>query len=210
MSCFKYKNPGLTASQCTNDESPSEIVKEGEDRNRISTNQNQQTSNEKNIQAVQTKEIASTSSPNQKDPLIDINDKLLKSNSKRKIKKKITPIFTKPENRQPKKPNKNVPSSTQPSQLLELAKVIVDAQEPPFVLNFIQLVDLLTNVHGSSDAINICLSYTKDLNGLDTMLQHIYSHLNQRSIKTRLTKIRKHIDGISTENESDSSIDYTY
>ena len=199
MSCFKCKTPGHTASECANDKSPSEIDKESEDFNKP-----KQTFNEKNIQAVQTKEIASQSSPNQKDPLIDIYDKSPKTISQRNSYATYWP-----KKRHSKFKN---PPSTQPLpvELLELAKVIVDAQEPPFVLNFIQLVDLLNNVHGSSDAINICLSYTKDLNGLDTMLQHIYSHLNQRSIKTRLTKIRKHIDGISTENESDSSIDYTY
>lgn len=91
-------------------------------------------------------------------------------------------------------------------------KEFINNQNPPMILDFNQITDLLENVKGSPDSINIVKNYTENMTDLMDMLTKIYPYLQERSLKTRSTKLRKtllkhleiQLSGIS-DNESDCS-----
>lgn len=91
-------------------------------------------------------------------------------------------------------------------------KEFINNQNPPMILDFNQITDLLENVKGSPDSINIVKNYTENMTDLIDMLTKIYPYLQERSLKTRSTKLRKtllkhleiQLSGIS-DDESDCS-----
>lgn len=148
------------------------------------------------------------------------------SSSKRTITEILTPpieqnpanksddIFVKPEMRQSKKSKQLTPTKDDThttEELLRPTKNFIISHNPPFILNYEQLVDLFENTYGSAQPANIALNYTTDLDSLCKMLQEIYPHFTERNIKVRCTKLKKklqkYLDINPSDMESDSSQD---
>lgn len=72
-------------------------------------------------------------------------------------------------------------------------KDMLEKNPKHYILNFAQLTDFLENVHGSPDPLSTSKNYTDDTEELLSMLENIYSLLNGRSIKTRITRLGKRI-----------------
>ncbi|CAH1110460.1 unnamed protein product [Psylliodes chrysocephalus] len=85
---------------------------------------------------------------------------------------------------------KKLKAMTPNSQMLQPVKQYIDDHKE-FILNFNQLANLLDNVHGSPDAIIVVNEYTTDYPSLITMLESIHPLLQDRTIKTRCTKLKK-------------------
>lgn len=213
--CFKCKQSGHIASKCPL------LVNTGEPLNIDLLSS----------QSLPSQHSAPIQNPLNQETPPNIRTHILETNQthKRNFKEIVTPpadeeqnrteelsIFAKP-NPFTKKPKhtsntgKNVLDFQKP---FESAKPAIESHSPPFVLTYDQLTDLFSNISGSPNPINIALEYTTDLPALNYMLEKIYPLLTDRSIKARCTKFRKkirnHIDGLTSDTESEASQDLTH
>lgn len=89
------------------------------------------------------------------------------------------------------------------------AKEFIDKKTPPFVLSYEQLTLLLSNITGATDPISIVEEFTTDLIGLTYMLTQVYPLLNDRTMKSKITTLKKkifhHLGKQPSEYDSDSS-----
>ena len=102
--------------------------------------------------------------------------------------------FKTPSNKESIKPkNKKTKSDTiiTYDEMLEPVKKIME--ESKQILNFTELKDLLENLHGSKNPIEIALRYTPDIYSLISLLEYLYPYLNNRTIKRRFTVIIKRL-----------------
>uniref|UniRef100_A0A6P7GW85 Uncharacterized protein LOC114347242 n=1 Tax=Diabrotica virgifera virgifera TaxID=50390 RepID=A0A6P7GW85_DIAVI len=105
--------------------------------------------------------------------------------------------FTKPKPVQIKKKkkiiklDKSTSETTNIESILQPVKQFIQDASPPYVLNYTQLLAFLEDVHGSSTPVELALEYTQDIHGLGHMLTEIYTMLNERAIKSRITRIKK-------------------
>lgn len=121
-----------------------------------------------------------------------------------------TPQFKKPSNNSPNPKKKN----TTYNHPLNPLENFINQQNPPMILDFNQITDLLENIKGTPDPINIVKNYTGNYILLIDMLTKIYPHIQERAIKTRSTKLRKNLMKylqIQTQSEgtTDSESDYS-
>ena len=74
-----------------------------------------------------------------------------------------------------------------------------------FPLNFEQITSFLQVTWGKSDVYNIATTFTSDINSLIEMLSDIYSLLNDRSLKSRITRIKKRLENPTITESSEES-----
>lgn len=227
ISCFKCKQPGHIVSQCPNTENDTENTELNLDNagtpDDVLQEPNQTT--EANTLLRSTTNKVNPLSSQENTPEKANTSKYPDSGGKRSIEEILTPpidpnatpqnnmaVFAKPELRHIKKSKQNIAKPK--TGALEPAKRFIETHEPSFILNFEQITDLMENIHGSPNAVDIAQNYTTNLPALNRMLQEVYPHLTERNMKTRITKFRKKIrsflDGTTPEIESDSSLDSTY
>lgn len=111
------------------------------------------------------------------------------------------------------KKSDSVESLTPVTDLILPAKNFIEKSPTPFVLDYDQLLDFLENVHGNSDPLSVAYLYTDDVTGLLDMMSKVYSHLTHRSIKSRITRLKKKIfeqlsrmeEGENSEHDTDAS-----
>lgn len=196
VSCFKCKKHGHIASQCK--------------ENQLSIAPS--TGNDKTNDVVHTNTSTSTATG---------------TSSKRLIDETLTPpaidqptedshIFEKPSVK-PKKFKTNQSDKESPTNTttqLQYAKHYIETNKSSLPLNFDQLTDLIDNACGVPEPVNIVLDYCADLNAVCDLLHKVYPFLRDRSIKTRITKLRKkilsHLDRQYTDSESDLSQHSSY
>lgn len=70
---------------------------------------------------------------------------------------------------------------------------LIEEQSPPFVLNYEQLKDFLENASNSPDPVSIATEYTQNVTGLLDMINKIQPSLENKTLKTKCTKIKKKI-----------------
>lgn len=93
------------------------------------------------------------------------------------------------------------------SEMLTPAKSFISEANPQFILTFEQLVDFLENVRGSPDPLGMSYLYTDNTPALVSMLGKIHPKLVHRSIKCRITRVRKKITKQLAGVEDDSECD---
>nr|CAI5829353.1 unnamed protein product [Callosobruchus analis] len=115
------------------------------------------------------------------------------------------------------KPTFFLPSTTQPTKKkatggtqhhLESAKEFIELQYPKTNLNLTEVADLIDNSHSSKDIVATMKNYSNNLPELLTFLIQLHSKINDRSIKLKITKIRKKLCKkleLETSEESDCS-----
>uniref|UniRef100_A0A6P7GFK5 Uncharacterized protein LOC114341811 n=1 Tax=Diabrotica virgifera virgifera TaxID=50390 RepID=A0A6P7GFK5_DIAVI len=125
--------------------------------------------------------------------------------------------FPKPKARSTKKP-RVTKSDTKSGEtvstesLIQPAKEFIDEASTQFELNYTELVSFLDDAHGSPNPLSIAQEYTKNITGLLTILTEIYPKLEDRRIKSRITRIRKKIrrqlnlDQTENDNSEDTDV----
>ncbi|KAJ3652319.1 hypothetical protein Zmor_018297 [Zophobas morio] len=76
-------------------------------------------------------------------------------------------------------------------ELLEPARSLCEVADPPFVLEFSELVKFMEDVVGESDVLTIAFNYTSDIVGLLDELHQIYTSLSHTSIRNRCLKVQR-------------------
>ena len=92
---------------------------------------------------------------------------------------------------------------------LEPARNHVESNIDKYPISYNKLREFLVNTRGKSNVIETALMYTNDLKSLHVMLTDVYVHLNQRNIKSRITRIRnilhendENVSGFLTDDSS--------
>lgn len=66
-----------------------------------------------------------------------------------------------------------------------------------YVLSYEQMKDLMENIKGSQESLNVAQEYTEDIDGLLTTMRQLYPLLEHKTIKSRftrvMTKIKAHL-----------------
>lgn len=207
MICYNCKQSGHTAAKC---QSISSIAHSLDITTSITTSspsllQNNSTNNLPSLSLTRPLTSVSSSHSTSTSPIIakDLTPVPTESdpsqnNSKRTIDDTLTPPtptgekktlqFAKPIIPNPKKKKSEL---TTPSETT--LEDFIQQHNPPFILDFTQLTDLLHNVKGSPDPISIVKDYTENFTALIDMLTQIYPYMSERALKTRSTKLRKSI-----------------
>jgi NurA-like 5'-3' nuclease len=78
-----------------------------------------------------------------------------------------------------------------------------------FPLTYETLLDFLQKTHGNKNIAKIANDFTTDIPALERMLTEIYGHLEERSLKSRITRIKKRLlnQHFTTSSEDLSSIE---
>lgn len=125
----------------------------------------------------------------------------------------LTPSAVKPTSKKYKrvKTSTSIENPEPINNLLSPAKKYIEEQSKQFPLNYDQLVLFMENVQGSRDPLSVARKFTKDVPLLVDMLFQIYPQVKERSIKTRITRIRskikKQLEGDSESINADSDTD---
>ncbi|KAG5870929.1 hypothetical protein JTB14_038195 [Gonioctena quinquepunctata] len=91
--------------------------------------------------------------------------------------------------------------------LVAPAKKLFDDNPADFPLDYSQIVSFLEDLFGTLDPLSIVRRYTGEVHTLLNILTKIYPALTERSIKTRITKLKKKIlKQLNGELETDSNI----
>uniref|UniRef100_A0A6P7GDQ5 Uncharacterized protein LOC114341035 isoform X1 n=1 Tax=Diabrotica virgifera virgifera TaxID=50390 RepID=A0A6P7GDQ5_DIAVI len=125
--------------------------------------------------------------------------------------------FTKPKARSTKKPrvtksDTKTGETVSTESLIQPAKEFIGKALTLFELNYTEIVSFLDDVHGSPNPLSIAQEYTKNISALLTMLTEIYPKLENRRIKSRITRIKKKIrrqlnlDRTETDNSEDTYV----
>ncbi|CAG9818092.1 unnamed protein product [Phaedon cochleariae] len=198
--CYKCKLSGHIASRC-----PTQLP----ESNRITT-QDQGPRNG-DIIASQPPSPPQEQEPDRHSIAVDSHmetAELSASCNKRNISEILTP--TPEENQEPDLSNVtfNVPSKVthpkkykpektigtlDPDIMLSL-KDTIDKHTPPYILTMEQLKDFLENAYGSKDVLSIAKGYTTKTPALIEMLLDLHSHIKDKNLKTRCTKLRKKLE----------------
>lgn len=88
---------------------------------------------------------------------------------------------------------------------LQPIKEILSSTNNPYVLNYIQLKSFLEKTKGNPNVEEIALEYHENIPKIIECLREIYPHLNERSIKNRITRITKKLSNTTTNVHQDSS-----
>lgn len=171
LNCFKCKKPGHIASLC-----PEEI---NSDQRHVSQEITEQENAETTGSIPQKRTSSALSSPTVETPpetSSEIN-------------------FIKPFSTKTKKLKTSIPTETTQSCETSIlaAKKIIEEASPPTILDFNQLTSFLDNAYGSPEPLSIAREYTKDIQGLLELLTLIHPLATERSIKSRITRIKKKI-----------------
>uniref|UniRef100_A0A6P7EXJ7 Uncharacterized protein LOC114324163 n=1 Tax=Diabrotica virgifera virgifera TaxID=50390 RepID=A0A6P7EXJ7_DIAVI len=100
--------------------------------------------------------------------------------------------------------------------LIQPAKEFIDKASTLFGLNYTEIVSFLDDAHGSPNPLSITQEYTKNITGLLVMLTEIYPKLEDRRIKSRITRIRKkmrrqlNLDKTEGDNSEDTDVSQEY
>lgn len=192
-SCFNCKKTGHLASKC-----PLKTITDN--------------------QAIETTDIAIQEPEPQSDKPQNINIES-SSRQKRPISETLTPspeiniseiTFTKPKT--PKKQKAEEPITKNLNDLLITTKEIIETGT--FILTYEQLLNFFDNAQKTTDTLSVAKRYTDDIDELIRMLTIIYPHINDKSMKSRCTKIRNRLSkqlttpnsNLTSDSESDNSI----
>jgi hypothetical protein len=110
----------------------------------------------------------------------------------------------------PKKPKKSKKVSTEDTNALLLpAKEHVESNRHRFPIDYETLLSFLVKTHGNPNTEMIANEFTTDIEALNNMLTEIYSHLKERSIKSRITRIKKRLSNpqLKVSSEDISSLE---
>lgn len=102
-----------------------------------------------------------------------------------------------------------IPSISDITEKLEPARehLLLNAQKYP--LDFENISQFLSATHGKSDIIGVAQKYTADIPSLLNMLTEIYSFLQDRSIKSRITRIKNRIQDSITDEVTNDNMNFT-
>lgn len=75
--------------------------------------------------------------------------------------------------------------------MLKPAKPHIEDNSADFVLTYDNLLSFLEDSHGNTDLLSEARKYTPHVNKVMKMLNEVYSHVADRSIKSRITRIMK-------------------
>ena len=89
------------------------------------------------------------------------------------------------------------------------AKEFVECKENNFPLSFDDLVAFLENTRGKTNITDIAKLFTTDLMQLSDMLTGIYNHLTNRSIKSKITRIRNVLSNNTLQYQFDSDSSFS-
>lgn len=107
---------------------------------------------------------------------------------------------------------KHKPTTTSPSMeeiilKLDLAKEYIDSKDNNLQMNLQSTANFIAETYGRRDIKDIAYNFTKDLIGLHEHLSSIYSYIKDRHMKSRITKIKKHLMtpvNMTTTSDSES------
>lgn len=187
--CFKCKEEGHTQKFCKNqlnshhdlrlpllentsapiDEFPKLSEKQTEGRNDSTTN-------------IEPKFLLPQNKRTRSSTASSVSDKDTKSDPKKE--QKI---------RTPSKKMKPLTTLTEITEKLEPALDFLNSNKVSLKMDANEMASFILETYGSSDIRNIASKYTSDLSSLDTCLTQIYSLIGNRHMKSRITKIKKHI-----------------
>ena len=105
------------------------------------------------------------------------------------------------------RPNDSTESLTGTLELLEPVQVLCSEADPPFPLPFPELLKFMEDVLGESDILPIAWKYTDDITGLQNQLYKIYPLLSRDSIRNRCLKTQRKLNKAYTLYLSLSSLD---
>lgn len=123
--------------------------------------------------------------------------------------KTSTPTFATPKEPTPKpiKPRKKPKTSTEDvCQLMTTVKDKIENHKPPFTLNYNEICDFIENATNSKDPQTISQNYTNDTTEIREILNLIYSNVQNKSLKNKITRLKKKLSliSLSATDETDS------
>lgn len=201
MNCFICKNSGHIARNCPNanrdqqDTTDPQITQERPPTQQVET-MDIQTAPHNSLQhskktSNDTKKRPAPSSTVSSDP--DKETDLLLLETQDDTPATSSYGFPKPP---PKPTNKKLKKSTSTEDktleaMLKPAKPHIEDNSADFVLTYDNLLSFLEDSHGNTDLLSEARKYTPHVNKVMKMLNEVYSHVADRSIKSRITRIMK-------------------
>lgn len=92
---------------------------------------------------------------------------------------------------------------------LQPVKEYISTSKTEYCLDFENFLSFMINTYGNSNITEIAQRYTNDLTALHNMLSDVYGHIQERHLKSRITKMKKRLlapQSIGTEiNSQDGS-----
>lgn len=220
LKCFLCKQSGHIAKQCTQfDTATSDQPVEME----TTINDNQKPNDSLQFPPLEIQ--VSTDSPRNKRPLSDTKSTKSNDSTKNlpndltteKEKNETNPV----ENRQQKQKSQQNKHTNKKSKFFNTSPEI-SSNEPPnsiqdilddpenkYPLNYMQYKSFIDNTKGIKNIAPMALEYCKDLNSLITMLTDLYPLLNNKTAKSKHTKIINKLKKILSDADPDETDDDT-
>lgn len=91
------------------------------------------------------------------------------------------------------------------TRLLQKARISIQETGNKYVINFDQLQNFLEESYGQNDILQISQKFSNDTEGIITLMDDIYKHLESRKLKARFTRMKKKLRSpTSNTNNIDS------
>ena len=213
LTCFLCKEEGHLAKHCkkseTENQHSSKVTNKEQKKleNETVNSQTSETNNNPNMEMLPpsgTKRplSSSTSTSTTNEVEIAINKAEGEPKNKKIIKKAKKSVGKSEE-------STAIPSISEITEKLEPARehLLHNAQKYP--LDFENISQFLSATHGKSDIIDVAHKYTADIPSLINMLTEIYGFLQDRNIKSRITRIKNRIQNSITDETTNDDMSLT-
>lgn len=216
MECFVCKKTGHISSNCP--ETISKSSDESVEKNNSCTEALKTPTQEQNNGNIQTNITEHDEQPTMKKRPRSPSSSILSNQQSDIIQESEFPktdtnnqVMRPPDSEKLKQSRKKRPktsastSSKKTEQLIDYNHLssIIKALPGKQVLSSLNLIGFLESSFGKNDIISEARRYTDDIDGLIKMLYDIYPHIEQRSLKYRITRISKKLKGHSDTETSD-------